>query len=54
LFEIPERSGADLRARLDPLDPATMRHAPQCEHRDTTDPALIQLILKVQDGADPG
>jgi hypothetical protein len=39
---------------LDPLDPSTSRHAGQFEPRDTTDPALLRLLLKVQDGADPG
>lgn len=47
-------SGADRRARLDPLDRDTSRHAPQCEHRDTTDPALLQVILTVRDGLEPG
>ena len=42
-------SHASTRARLDPLDPATFRHAPQCEHRDTTDPAIVRAILRVQD-----
>ena len=42
---------ADHRVRLDPLDPSTSRHAPQCEHRDTTDPARLRVILKVKDGA---
>jgi len=28
----------DDRDRLDPRDPAHFRHAPQCEHRDTTIP----------------
>ncbi len=27
--------------RLDPFDPTTSRHFGQCEHRDTTDPALL-------------
>jgi hypothetical protein len=39
----------DRRTRLDPLDPATSRHAPQCEHRDVTDPAIIRAILRVHD-----
>ena len=41
---------ADRRSRLDPLDPSTSRHAGQCEYRDTTDPAVVRLILKVKDG----
>jgi hypothetical protein len=45
---------ADRRARLDPLDPFTFRHAPQCEHRDTTDPAVLRAILKVREGAGGG
>jgi hypothetical protein len=39
-----------LPSRLDPLDPAHFRHAPQCEHRDTTAPDLIRAIVKVVDG----
>jgi hypothetical protein len=42
---------ADDRVRLDPLDPKTSRHAPQCEHRDTSDPALLRVLLKVRDGS---
>lgn len=41
---------ADSRVRLDPYDPATARHAGQCEHRDTTDPALLRAILRVKEG----
>jgi hypothetical protein len=37
-----------------PFDPATFRHAGQCEHRDTSDPALLRAILKVRDGAGGG
>ena len=40
---------ADHRVRLDPPDPTTARHAPQCEHRDTTDPGLLRAILRAQD-----
>jgi hypothetical protein len=42
------------RTRLDPLDPSTYRHAPQCEYRDASDPAVIRLILDVKDGLEPG
>src|SRR6266550_3830385 len=42
---------ADRRTRLDPLDPSTFRHAPQCEHWGTTDPVILQAILRVRDGA---
>jgi len=45
---------ADRRARLDPYDPSTFRHAGQCEHRYTSDPALLRAILKVRDGAGGG
>lgn len=44
-------ASADRRARLDPYDPATCRHAPQCEQRGTTDPAFVRAILRVRDGA---
>ena len=37
----------DDRERLDPYDPSTFRHAGQCEHHDTRDPALLRVILKV-------
>jgi hypothetical protein len=40
---------ADRRARLDPLDPSTFVHAPQCENRDVTDPAVLRAILRVHD-----
>jgi hypothetical protein len=42
---------ADRRSRLDPLDPSTSHHLGQCEYRDTTDPALLRVVLKVKDGA---
>lgn len=45
---------ADSRIRLDPYDPSTSHHMPQCEHRDTTDPALLRAILRVRDGAGGG
>jgi hypothetical protein len=38
-------------SRLDPLDPTTFRHAPQCEFRDMTDPALLPALLNVKDGS---
>ena len=41
----------DRRGRLDPYDPSTFRHAGQCEHRYTSDPVLLQVVLKVKDGA---
>ncbi len=36
--------------RLDPLDAKTSRHAPQCEFATETDPAVLRVLLKVQDG----
>jgi hypothetical protein len=44
----------DDRVRLDPLDPKTSRHAGECEYRDTTDPAVIKLILNVRPGMSEG
>jgi hypothetical protein len=45
---------ADDRVRLDPLDPKTSRHAGECEYRDTTDPAVIKLILNIKPGMSEG
>jgi hypothetical protein len=42
---------ADRRARLDPYDPSTFRHAGQCEFASETDAAMLRIILKVKDGA---
>jgi hypothetical protein len=42
---------ADRRVQLDPLDPKTSCHLPQCEFAATTDPAVLRIILKVRDGA---
>jgi hypothetical protein len=33
---------------LDPLDPATFCHYPECEHRDVTDPGIVKAISGVQ------
>ena len=51
-----ERVRGRLRARRPscsgrPYDPSTFRHAGQCEHRYTSDLALLRAILKVRDGA---
>jgi hypothetical protein len=48
------REPAAQPSRLDPLDPAHFRHAGACEHRDTTDPAVLRAILKVREGAGGG
>ena len=42
------------RARVNPYDPASFRHAPQCEYRDATDPAIIRAIISWKDGATGG
>ena len=39
----------DTRTRLDPLDPATFRHLPECEHRDMTDPGIVKALLTVRE-----
>jgi hypothetical protein len=39
------------RVRLDPLDAKTSRHAPQCEFANETDPAVLRVLLKAQDGS---
>jgi hypothetical protein len=44
----------DRRPRLDPLDPSTFRHAPSCELRDVSDPALLRAIVEVKDGTGGG
>jgi hypothetical protein len=35
------------RVRLDPYDPATSRHLPQCEFRDASDPSILKALLKI-------
>jgi hypothetical protein len=47
--EYHREAPADGRVRLDPLDPSTFRHAPACDQRDVTDPAIIRATLRVQD-----
>jgi hypothetical protein len=44
----------DDRVRLDPFDPATMKHLPQCEFASETDPAVLKVLLKVKPGMGPG
>ena len=39
----------DNRVRLDPLDPKTGGHLPQCEFAAGTDPSVIRVLLKVTD-----
>jgi hypothetical protein len=38
---------APSRVRQDPLDPATSRHAGQCEFKDTTDPDVTRVLLRI-------
>jgi hypothetical protein len=45
---------ADRRVRLDPLDPKTSRHLPQCEYVSETDPVVLKVLLKVKPGAGGG
>ena len=39
------------RVRLDPFDPGTARHLPQCEYASTTDPGVLRLALRIADRA---
>jgi hypothetical protein len=40
----------DARTRLDPYDPATARHLPQCEYVSETNPAVLKILLTVKPG----
>jgi hypothetical protein len=42
-YRVPKHA----HVRLDPLDPATMRHLPQCEFKGTTDPVILKALLKI-------
>jgi hypothetical protein len=42
------------RARRDPYDPSTFHHHAGCEHRHTSDPAVLRAILRVREGANGG
>jgi hypothetical protein len=35
------------RVRLDPFDPATSRHLPQCEFTDVSDVSIVKALLKL-------
>jgi hypothetical protein len=35
--------------RLDPVDPRTTRHLPQCEFASETNPATLKVLLKVRE-----
>jgi hypothetical protein len=47
---LPPTSGR----RLDPYDPTTARHLPQCEYRDEVSPAVLKILLTVKPGLGPG
>ena len=47
--EYEREAVASGRVRLDPLDPSTFRHAPACDQRDVTDPAIIRATVRVQE-----
>jgi hypothetical protein len=36
-------------ARLDPADPRSARHLPQCEFASETNPATLKVLLKVRE-----
>jgi hypothetical protein len=40
--------------RLDPLDPATARHLPECEFAHETDPAILKVLLEIKPGLGGG
>jgi hypothetical protein len=42
------------RPRLDPLDPTTARHLPQCEFAGEAEPAMLRHALKVKPGMGEG
>ena len=44
------REPVPARARLDPLDPKTSRHVPQCEFASAADSAVVRVLLKVREG----
>jgi hypothetical protein len=41
---------ANRRVRLDPLDPKTSHHAPECEYA-ASDAAVLKIVLKIKEGA---
>jgi hypothetical protein len=45
---------ADNRVPLDPLDPKTSRHAPECEFASATEPSVVRVLLRVREGMAPG
>ena len=46
------REPAAAHVRLDPLDPKTSRHLPQCEFASETEPAVLRVLLKITDKGD--
>jgi hypothetical protein len=53
-FEVWSAPLVDARTRLDPYDPTTDRHLPQCEYRDEVSPAVLKILLTVKPGLGPG
>jgi hypothetical protein len=47
-------SAVDDRVRLDPYDPTTASHLPQCEYRHEVSPAVLKILLTVKPGLGPG
>lgn len=47
-FEVWSAPLVDDRTRLDPYDPTTARHLPQCEYRDEVSPAMLKILLTGQ------
>jgi len=47
-FESSTEPIVDDRVRLDPLDPKTSRHVPQCEYVSESDPAVLKGPLEGQ------
>jgi hypothetical protein len=43
---------APSRVRLDPHDPKTSRHLPQCEFVGVTDPDVIKVLLRITEKVD--
>jgi hypothetical protein len=49
-FEVWSEPLVDDRAQVDPYDPKTSRHLPQCEFISADDPAVLKVLLTVKPG----
>jgi hypothetical protein len=47
------RAPQPARVRLDPYDPATMRHLGECEFKNETNHDVLKILLKVKPGMGP-